>query len=312
MRRLDKNIRIKLFLFLGIISLIVNLVSFSILSNYNKDKYMELAMIHVDQQYQNGRQRLAVLGQQIRLLGENQQLTAGVVSQDWGIVEDKITGFLQSIREVISLKIYRYDQFHNLSLVRDGSAIYTVDFTAENVEEFWDQTKDLEEPIHWFLREKYTDKYEYLSFLMPIYSEERHVGFMLADINIVEFVDALLNVEDFSYWEESIAVVSSDKKMYVDGSVLIDQHDLADNMEEKVQINDNMIFSVKKIPQFQDYIIQVISINTEKMLTMPAILMSTVFFVSLAIIYFGVHYITKSIMVPLESLQQKMVDSKFV
>lgn len=207
MKRLDRKIRITLFLFLSIFSLLVNAMAFYILSNYNTQHYMALSSSHMEQQYQNFLQRMAVLGEQIRLFGDNPQFTNGIANRDWAMVSQKLADFMQSSGNIVSLRIYNYES-GELKYARGDSNMRFGKLASDEVSGIWEEADTGEQSAVWFLREGPAGSYECISYLMRIYDVGKDIGYLVADVNVVPFMEGIMEEEGVSLWEESVAIVS--------------------------------------------------------------------------------------------------------
>lgn len=305
MKRLNRKIKITLFVFLSIFSFLINAVAFYILSDYNSKHYMALSRSHMEQQYQNCLQRLAVLGEQIRLFGDNPQFTNGIAKKDWQMVSGKLADFMQSSGNIASLQIYNYDD-GTLKFARGDSNMRFPELEPEKVAGVWEETADGEQSAVWFLREGPAGRYECLSFLMPVTDSGVKLGYLVADVSVVPFMQDILEEGGASLWEESIAIVSPE-------GIWISGRQPADGLEElaaagnvESRVLDGKMVSVREITQSRDQLIQIISLKTGELLLPVGGMLFVVFLASLIVIYFGVKYITRSITVPLENLNAKM------
>lgn len=305
MKRLNRKIKLTLFIFLSIFSFLVNALAYYILSDYNSKHYMALSKSHMEQQYQNCLQRLAVLGEQIRLFGDNPQFTNGVANRDWQMVSGKLGDFMQSSGNIAALRIYSYVN-EELKFARGDSNLRFPELEPETVEGIWSEASDEDQGAVWFLREGPVGSYECLSFMMPVMDNEDLLGYLVADVSVAPFMEDILEEGGASLWEESIAIVSPDG-MWVSGRQTIDGMESLDawgTMQFKVI--DGKLVAVREITQSRDRLVQVISLKTNELLLPVGIMLFIVFLLSLVLIYIGVKYITRSITVPLEELKTKM------
>jgi hypothetical protein len=63
MQKIRKKIKLTLLLFLSFLSLFVNILAGFILMKYNYHHFIELSKSHMEQQYQNLTQHMAVMGE---------------------------------------------------------------------------------------------------------------------------------------------------------------------------------------------------------------------------------------------------------
>lgn len=305
MDRLNRKIRFTLFVFLGIFSLVVNGVAFYIISDYNSRHFIALSKSHMEQQYQNYVQRMAVLGEQIRLFGDTAQFTNAVYKQDWSVVNEKLRDFIQSSGNIASLRIYSYEDGSLKKGRGEGNARYS-DLEPGKVMDIWREAKDKEQSAVWFLRESLPGSYECLSYLMPVRDEGREIGFLMADINIVSFMADIIEEGNTMFEKESVTVVSPDGEWYRSGQDGEDIWGYLHAEETDFEIQDGAMFSIREVAQSRDRLIQVIPLKMNEMLYSVGGMLSLVFLISLAVIYFGVRFISGSIMNPLKELKHKM------
>lgn len=149
MERHNRKIKITLILFLSIFSLLVNTAAFYILTDYNTRHYTALSRSHMEQQYQNYQQKLAVLGEQIRLFGDNPQFTNAIERHDWTAVNEKISDFIRSSGNIVSLRIYCIED-GVLKRARGDSNVRYAELEPERIAEMWNETKQKGDSALWF------------------------------------------------------------------------------------------------------------------------------------------------------------------
>lgn len=287
MRQLKRKIEISLFVFLCVFAILINLIAYYILSDYNNKHYIALAKSHMEQQYQNTQQSIAVLGEQIRMLGDNAQFTGEINRRDWSAIVNKMDEFRQSSGNISSLSVYIVKN-ENLIYSRGDSDMRYKVMEWKELKNIWSWALNEGENAIWFLRQVDDVEKKCLSYLMPIYDKDQAVGFLLADMNLETFVNNILKGE--LLWTESISIASQEE--YSQNGIF--------------SIGDDNIIAVRGLTQSNVVLVQTISLKLEEMLLPVKITFSCIFLVSLIVIYFGVKFISKSIIIPLNDLKNKM------
>lgn len=309
MRKLSKKIQVSLFLFLGLCSLIVNGVAFLILADYHSNHYKELAEAHMEQQYQNSHQRLAVYGEQIRLFGEDTLLVREITEEKWSEVDDRITAFAQSFSAIESLRIY-YENEQGLSrqFVRGYGNTNIPKLEPSIVTQYWERAGKRNQNEIWFLREGQNEGYECLSYLMPLLKDGERVGFLLADIPVSTYMNTL-TTENASLWEEHF-VISSEETAWYSSHNIRDSFDAVQQQpQEGLQVLGDQILYTQELTETGNLLIQIISLKTGQLLFPTAVSFTIIFLCSLVFIYFGVRKISRTITVPLNEIEQKLTNT---
>lgn len=305
MNRLAKKIQISLFVFLGLCSLAINGGVFYILSDYHFRHYCELAEIHMEQQYQNAMHSLNVLGEQIRLFGENSLLINEVQEKRWSDVNDRITVFVQSSSVLESFGIYYNNEQGELQKYIWGHGnSYAKELEPNMVEAYWAKALNLGQNEIWFLKEGEKDGQECLCYLMPLQEGEKQVGFLLVDVNIDSSIKNLLQKD--SLWQEHLAILSDDADWYSEEDH--EQHytlNILPQTETPQIINGKMV-SAKNLTSMGEKMVQVISLDMFQILLPVGAAFLIIFLLSLVVIYFGIRMVTKTITVPMEEMQEKI------
>lgn len=305
MKRLGRKMQVSLFLFLGVCSLIINATAFLILADYHSEHYKELAKAHIEQQYSNCKQRLAVFGEQIRMFGEDAIFVGEVSERKWNEVGERMAAFSQSSNIVEMLTVYYEDNQGTLQAYQGNYGKGHIrEMEPEEARQYWEMASRMGKKEIWFLREGILDGYEYLSYLIPIQKEDNVVGFLRADISAASYMRELLG-ESSSLWEESFSIYSENAQWYSDNF----QEKELWNIDQKrsgVTIQGREMISVNALTETGDKIIQKITLKTEQLLLPAGITLLLIFLGSLFFIFFGIRMVSRTITVPLSEMQEKM------
>lgn len=306
MQRLRKRIRITLFIFLCLFSLVVNAMVYYILTNYNYRHYAALSQSHMEQQYQNFIQQMAVMGEGAKLSFERPQLISAIEKKEWMTVSKKVEEFLQSSRGMVGGRIYTFKD----QVLECKTSSGTADMEIEELKQHLKlQTSDIYS-ARWFLRTGTTEKYDYLSYLLPIYNDKILVGFFLADIDFKKLVRDILNDNSKMFWQETLIMRTGDKiwSDMTKWNATLDNLILEHN--EDAVLKGNTLVTVHKLEQSDDYYAQILTLKLNQIFFPMAMTLILFFIISIILAYFTVNFVTNSIILPLIDLHEKMNQTK--
>ena len=305
MERHNRKIKITLILFLSIFSLLVNTAAFYILTDYNTRHYTALSRSHMEQQYQNYQQKLAVLGEQIRLFGDNPQFTNAIERHDWTAVNEKISDFIRSSGNIVSLRIYCIED-GVLKRARGDSNVRYAELEPERIAEMWNETKQKGDSALWFLREGTARSSECLSYLMPVSDEGKQIAYLTADLDVSSFMQDSIKEENVISWQETVAIVSPDRAWFGIGRRSEELQPFLEAENTEFDILAGRTISIRELPQSRDRLIQVIHLQMDKLLWQVGGMVAVLFLISILLIFLGVRFVSDSIMVPLNKLKHRM------
>jgi hypothetical protein len=305
-QRLKRRIRMTLFLFLCSFSLVVNVMVYSILTNYNYRHYAALSQSHMEQQYQNLIQQMAVMGEGAKLSFEKPQFINAIKKGDWTTVSKKVEEFLQSSRGMVGGRIYIFRDQTLHCITSSGTA----DMASDELLRRLKKNNSNIYSAQWFLRTGAPDKYEYLSYLLPIYEEKNFIGFFLADIKFSQLVYDILSDNSKTFWQETLLMRTGDKiwSSATEWSGELDRLILEKN--EKPTLVGNTLITVHKLEQSEDYYAQVLTLKINRIFFPLGITLMVFFVISIILSYFLVVFVTNSIILPLLDLRDKMDQTK--
>ncbi len=305
MEKLGRKIRIGLVVFLGLCSLAVNGGVFYILADYHSDHYRELAEVHMTQQHQNCSQRLSVLGEQIRLFGEDEVLVEEIADGKWREAEERIAAFIQSSGGIESFQIYTLSGDGKEWEIRTCGRGDAGRITPALLEQYQERAAQAGSDTVWFLREGTVEGEEYLSYLMPATKENKNTAFFLANVPVDSYMDSLASANS-NLWEEHPAIISESAAWYSEGFDVEKFSDIESYHEGVTRTAGDEMIYVRELTGMGEKFVQVISLKTGSLLLPAGLGFLAIFLVSLVFIYFGSRFISRTITVPLNEMQEKM------
>lgn len=305
MEKLGRKIQIGLIVFLSLCSLAVNGGMFYILADYHSDHYRELAEVHMTQQHQNCSQRLSVLGEQIRLFGEDEVLMEEIADGKWSEAGERITAFIQSSGGIESFQIYTLSEEEKGWEVRSYGRGNVGRIEPMLLEQYLERAVRAGSDAAWFLREGAAEGEECLSYLMPAAKENKNTAFFLANVSVDSYMNSLASANS-NLWEEHPAIVSESAAWYSDGFAEEKFSHIESYHEGITQTAGDEMIYVKELTGMGEKLVQVISLKTGSLLLPAGIGLLAIFLVSLVFIYFGSRFISRTITVPLNEMQEKM------
>jgi hypothetical protein len=260
----------------------------------------------MEQQYQNLIQQMAVMGEGAKLSIERPQLISAIEKGDWMTVSKKVEEFLQSSSGMVGGRIYTFKD-HVLDC-KTSSGTADMD-TEELLTRLNNQNSDIYS-AQWLLRTGVTDRYEYLSYLLPIYNDKNLVGFFLADIKFKQLVRDILDDNSKMFWQETLIMRTGDKiwSDYTKWNLILD--DLILEQNEKAVLKGNTLITVHKLEQSEDYYAQILTLKLNRIFFPMGMTLMVFFIISIILSYFMVNFVTNSIILPLLDLQDKMNQTK--
>lgn len=305
MEKLGRKIQIGLTVFLGLCSLAVNGGTFYILANYHTDHYRELAEVHMSQQYQNCSQRLSVLGEQIRLFGEDEVLVQEITDRKWSEVGERIGAFIQSSSGIESFQICTGSEETGKWETRSYGVGNVTQIEPELLERYLEKAMQIGSDAAWFLREGESAGEECLSYLMRIGKEDKNIGFFLANVPADSYMNSLTSVNS-NLWEEHLGIVSESAAWYSDRFTEENFSDVNSYQEGTTRLAGDELISVKELTGVGEQLVQVISLKTGRLLLPAGLGLLLIFLISLVFIYFASRFISRTITVPLDEMREKM------
>lgn len=304
MKKLEQKIKRDLFLFLSFFSFLINALSGYILVNNNYKQNINLVYAHMEQQYQSISQRMTVLGENVRFFSEKNPFQTAVAKRQWNRVSTMIVDFLQSSNGIEGVRIYVWKDSVLQCVTSNGS----VRFADMPPEELLLKAKAQAENESgaWFLRSGISGRNECLSYLIPIYQDKQPLGYFLADVNVSDFMTRQLGTGIESFGQETLLIRTAGKEWSGDSPWNAD-------LDRRLTAEDNqrfakkeMLFSAYKLPQSEDFFVQVTSLNLNRIFLLPILALLVLFAASVLVCYFVVRAVTNSISSPLSSLQGKI------
>lgn len=304
MQKIRNKIKFTLLIFLSFLSLFVDLLAGYIIIKYNAHHFIELSESHMEQQYQNLTQHMAVMGEYTRFFSENSQLVHSMELQNWSDVSGEISEFLRSTNEIVGGRIYVFTE-DEVRCVVSNSIRHFIDMKPEELMDVLQRQHTNTYHSQWILRKGVAGEYNCLSFLFPIYKEDALLGFFLADVNWKGLVDKVIDNSN-SFWEETLLVRTNNKIWNEDSpwNDIIDNRILSD--DTNLFRNKTTVISFQKLNQSEDYFVQINSLKLYHVFIPLGATLFLLFLISVIIFNFFINTITNSIIIPLVNLQDKM------
>lgn len=305
MEKLGRKIQISLTVFLGLCSLVINGGIFYILADYHSEHYRELAEVHMVQQHQNWSRRLSVLGEQIRLFGEDEVLIQEIEDGKWSGAGERITAFVQSTGGIESFQVYILSEETGEWESRTYGSGSAGQIEPELLGQYLDRSIRLGSDAAWFLREGKAEGEECLSYLMPAAKENRDTAYFLANVPVEPYMRDLSSGSS-GLWEEHLAIISETAVWYSDSFAEESALNMKSYQEGITRLSGDEMICVRELTGIGVKFVQVISLNTGRLLLPAGGGLLAIFLVSLVFIYLGSRFISRTITVPLNEMQEKM------
>lgn len=309
-QKLRNRIRMSLFVFLSIFSLLTNGVAFYILASYNHDHLLELAKAHSDQQYQNMSKRLAVMGEGCRLFCEGSLFQLTLAAGEWSDIGERVSDFMRASNYAVGGRTYIFDEDGVLANVSSVTNLRFIDLSPNVVLELAGEQQGKAggrfQPV-WFLRESPVSYSECLSYLFPLYLENGELeGFFVMDVNWKHFAASLTDRDSDTFGAEALLLRTPEGR-WSDPGIAEHTVQLFEELPSSQFVSKDGTLSItRQMPGGRDSLLQMIPLGLWQRILSYGLRLFLVFLVSLPLFYFLSGFIADTVAIPLRNLYQKM------
>ncbi len=293
-----EKLKRRIFIFLGAVLLIINLMTYHIVTRSMDNKFMEMAQSHIELLYENCQRKMSVLEQQFLSWTNSAQFIETIKQKERAQVAKKLKNYYQSTPGVNAVAVYDS---------KEGGMEYLTGLGTLN-----NTDKDLGEIIGnqnleniescWYISQQ--NKRINLAYFCPI-TEEVQIGYMIVEIEL-DYLLPELKDQSYGFWEEHQALVNGEL-IWSDDSEYWDEADiLRMNEQNEYRVDKQTFVTSKAITQTGVNLVQVITLKMDKQYKTLALSLAGLYIISLLLVYFCVNKLTGSIMKALINLKKKM------
>lgn len=299
---LQAKINRSLFVFLSSFGLVISVLVFCILANYNYRNYINLAASQMEQQQQNIIKQIAVVQEHTRLFCAGDLFQNFLRSGDWAGAKARMVEFTVSSNLISNTNIYVAEA----DGLRRVTSYPTYDFTympAAKVSTLLQQQPTKPYNAAWILREHSSGLTVNFSLVYPIYNGTNLLGVMVADVNLP--LSATQEGESL-FASEELFLVSADNRLAtatLSSSLAQELRVVETNTPTPVQRH---IIAKYALPACNDFLVIRISIDMFSMFLPLGLTLLGVYLASLLLFFFASKRVTHSIVLPLQNLNKKM------
>lgn len=299
MKYYKKKLKVTLIFFLGTFALLINLITFYMITTSMEQNHMELSRAHMEHQYQNCRQRMEVLGQQFLSLAEDAQLAVGVENGNPDQVKKKLKGFLQSAPGTLALSVYTLKEgraefwagegrIHGIRIDLDE---WVESLLAEGEECLWYLPSGEEGTLH---------------FLCRMEDGGRLFGFLLVKYELDSMMEELAGQNTYDSWDTHLAV-AADTLVWTDEEAYWQEADPALWQKDYDYVTEGRsLRSSRALTENGVRLVQVVARRIDGAYFAAVLGQVLLFLASLLGICLGVNRFTANLMEPLERLKRRM------
>lgn len=300
MKKYEKKLKWTIILFLGICAVVINVVTYSIITNSMNEKFMELLQSHIEHQYENCKRKMTICEHQCISFSSNAQLGWAVVNEDKDLAKKKLVDFYQNNQGVRALALYTLKDGSMEYLIGQGEMQY-IDREFSVIEEhrIFDSLES-----NWYIQSQDVEKN--ISFFCPIFNGKKQVGCMVAKFSIDKFMPEKSDKGEYVFWEEHLAVASGEI-VWADDPEYWSEVDVLDiDNRYHNERDDQMQISSKEITRTGISLVQMTNLKMEKEYGKIAIGLIMLFVIYMIGIYAGVSKVIGDIINIMINLKTKM------
>lgn len=300
MKQYEKKLKWAIILFLGVFTLVINVVAYCIITFSMEKQFKEMSEAHMDHQYQNCRQRMSVMGQQFLSLTGDAQFVSGVENDNLDLLEKKLQNFFWSAQGILALAVYVPENDHMEYMAGVGQLKY---INRDFIEIQDKVAQNFSEPIWYVLQE---EGEQCFGIVCPINREKKLLACLLITLSIDSFMSQVEIEDSYDFWEEHMAVVAQEI-VWSDDSEFWEKEDLSyltGQVDDKTR--QQSLWKSRVITQTGECLIQVIILKMNEKYQMIAGRLAIIFLFSIAGIYVSVSMLIGNIIAALVKLKKKM------
>lgn len=298
MNEYAKKLKYTIFIFLGVVILTINLITYYIVTNSMNDKFLEMAQSHIELLYENTQRKMAVLEQQFLAWTSNAQLIDTIDQKERTQVLKRLRNYYQSTPGINAIAVYVSKEGVMEYLTGLGT-LYNVDNDIDEM--FENQISDKIEPF-WYISQQ--GKELSMAYYCPI-TREVQIGYMIVNVDL-DYLLPELNDQSYGFWEEHQALINGEL-IWADDTEYWNEFDvLESNGQYDYRIGNQRFISSKAITRTGVNLVQVITLKMNQKYKMLALSLVLLFAISMLLVYACLDKLIGSIMTVLVNLKKKM------
>lgn len=301
MKEYEKKIKWTLILFLGLFVLLINIMTFWFIRSSLEKTNIELSKKHMEHQYQNFQQRVAILEQQLSLISSDAQLISGLQDNDLDAISKKLQSFQQSSQDLSSLSVFSLNGEELHYLLSEGRLQQKI----QDIEALISANDEATQNTVWYLLQGKTPCFIYVYPLIEN-NHDAPIGCLVAEIGIDQFMDKLSDQIEYTHWNEYYSI-ALDGAMWSDYPDYWDSQNLSECIDaQNYQINSKTVYISRELTSSGQYLLQSIVLKTGSFYRKIAFGLFVVSLLSILGEYFAITKTIGNIMGKLQELKEKM------